>query len=51
MSLRKRRTDAEIAARVKLLKVDPDRFYRENPRVRFGFQPKDKKTSEAQNLD
>lgn len=44
MSVPRIRTDAELDARVKLLKVDPERFYRENPRVRFSDQDKDSET-------
>lgn len=33
-------TDALLAERIRLLTTNPEQYYRENPRPRFGFVPR-----------
>ncbi|MCA0444284.1 hypothetical protein [Corynebacterium amycolatum] len=33
-------TDTELVRRVQLIQENPEEYYRENPRIRFGFHGK-----------
>lgn len=39
-------TDALFAEKIRLLTANPEQYYRENPRPRFGFVPREEDDSQ-----
>lgn len=47
MNARRKSTDALYTDRIRLLRTDPDRYFREYPKLEFGFRQNRKSESKS----